>query len=134
MVLYDKLILILFIAIFLSFVTAYTLSDIVFDSKSKDVLQYSTWAEFDEAYLIGADLSAWDACGISKDCITLCTMHFSDQETVYSPIFVWEDSRTAVFENSSDYEDSALQAAGWKCFPMDCDPAGLAEAVQKKAE
>ena len=106
--------------------------EIEFGPESNDASLYSSWSEYVEAYGVAEQISDWDNYNIPKDCITFCTMKFKDRETEYEPCFIWKDSKTAVFEDSEEYEGTALQKAGWKCFAVTSDPQSIKDAIDFK--
>ena len=109
--------------------------EIEFKSETKDAELYNSWSEYAKAYFTTEHsseelISYWDKFAIPRSCITFGEMSFSNQDTVYEPYFIWKDSKTAVFANSDEFEGSALQKAGWKCFAINSDPQIIKDAIE----
>ena len=111
--------------------------EIEFSSETKDAELYSSWLEYAKAYFtteysLTELIAKWDEFAIPRNCITFGDMSFSSQDTIYEPYFIWKDSKTAVFENSDEFEGSALQKAGWNCFDINSDPQKIKDAIESK--
>ncbi len=106
--------------------------EIEFGPETNDVSLYASWSEYAEAYGVSEQISNWDNYDIPKNCITYGSMKFKGQETEYEPCFIWKESKTAVFEECSEYDGSALQKAGWKCFAVNDDPQNIKNAIESK--
>lgn len=93
--------------------------------------QYTSWKEYNDAYVIDDVLILWDSAGVPRNCIDLVEIKVDGNSI--EALFLWEDQKVAVFDSVEDAEKSKLSNSGWRCMTIADDPNDIATAINNFA-
>lgn len=98
---------------------------LVLSSGQQTVLDYLTWEDFAEAYVID-DVASWDQYVIPRDCLTFAEMRIDGR--LYEPYFVWQNQKVAVFKSENEFSN-LQETYGWQFFSLDVNPEDLSDRL-----
>ncbi|MFI3249854.1 MAG: DEAD/DEAH box helicase [Eubacteriales bacterium] len=105
-----------------------SISEIIVSQKQLASTEGTSWEKLSKSYQFSTSLASWDDAQIPMESYVLPTLHFGNQEL--SPLFVWEDAKIAVFEDSEEFSSLDFASQGWICYDFAVDPQELATKLR----